>query len=289
MGRDAARAAVLIVVCLLAMSASSQAAATTLTTPVVEAGPLTHNYYTNYVEEWVYGPDGEGFWTSVPTSTEVSDYWCPQTDGPSFTPDLSWLDYYYGNYYDSVTLSLTAGPGKKFVVDPPVDPPEGHYDAFGMDVWVLFSLRTPYWGFYEPPSPPDWASMTLLGPSGEIVLTTDCVCGVYEDPEFDWFGESIVAGASLPITQHLEFSSIEITFGYSVWPESLLLEDAYADDPYYTLRADGTGIEFWGYAEHRNYDGPPDPGPIAAIVPIPEPGSVLLLGLGGLLLRRRTK
>lgn len=280
MGRHAAKLAVLVVVCLSGIIAPGRAAATTLTTPVVQTGPLAHEVYTTY--EWV-----EVLQQEEPCGFAVRDSWTLDTDGPSFTPELTDMDYYMGDYYDSVTLSLTAGPGMKFVVDPPA----GDYDYFEMDVSILFSLRTPFWDCTYPLSPPDWASATLLGPSGEIVLTTGCLCGVYEDYEFGWLGESIAAAAWSPITQHLEFSSIEFAFGYSVWPEQLILADIYALEPWYTLRAVSTRIAFEaGYMGwDPEWSNPPDPGPLAAVVPVPEPSCLLLLGLGGLLIRWRKK
>lgn len=279
----------LVIVLLFGGSIFDSALATTLDTPVVQVDSLTH-YYDYFEGETGYDEWGAPVW--LPAWTSFGDAWSPQTDGPSFIPDLSQMDYYNGNYYDSATVSVTAGPGKMFVVDP-----ASPYDTW-VSVRVLFSMYS-----QSEPSAitplellPESTSIRLLGSSGEVVAEKAFGRGHFTiapglESEYGWyFGESLLVHTWIPVTQHLEFSRIEVTCNYSVWPEQLLLADEdwflYGEDYWepYTLRANGTSIGFVGYCDGLVV---PDGGTFSAIVPIPEPGGLLLLGLSGLLIGRR--
>ena len=128
------------------------------------------------------------------------------------------------------------------------------------------------WHYEEDLLLPAYQNITLLGSFGETVMS-------YDYPYFEPWGisnegDSIFAYLGLSLPDNLEFSTIELTCRY----DDVELISSWGRE--YTLQPLWTNISF-GYGGDGVF---PDLGPAVTIVP--EPVTILLVGLGGLLVHR---
>ena len=253
------------VICLLLSTISSTTTASILPTPDIQAVPIIHTYQNEF-DWWDSDPWPDG-WGPCPY-TQIHDYWYIQ-NGPSIFPDS------VDPYYDSIVLSLVAGTDKKFVVDLPTGADSIEFHA---SVWMSIYVNDEY---IEHPSPPaimpDSQSVTFFGPSGETILTLQDSVEVFvaESESGDGFSNIIVGDIFLDIAEDFEFSRIEFACHYN------------GEIPYPLYEGQEYGFKGTSmYAFSYTDIGPLPDLPVLSIVPVPEPGSVLLFGLGCFMLNR---